>query len=240
MLLRKLSAFSVAVIVAVTAAISTPFSADAQHPRPAKPVVSVLGDSYSTFEGYIPLGHAVWYNAKPSPKKTDVTDVKQTWWWQLISRGGYILGQNDSYSGATISYRGYGGADYSDRSFITRLANLTPPDILLIFGATNDSWAGVEVGEYNYNTEISGPQLYTFRPAMSRLLSEAVNRFPGTEIYVIINSELRDDIVESIKQVCDHYSVAYIELHDIDKLSNHPSVKGMDAIATQVLEAIRK
>lgn len=240
MLLRRLSAFSAAVIIAVTAAITAPLTADAQRTRPAKPVVSVLGDSYSTFEGYIPLGHAVWYNTQPSPKKTDVNDVKQTWWWQLISRGGYILGQNDSYSGATISYRGYRGADYSDRSFITRLANLTPPDILLIFGATNDSWAGVEVGDYNYDAEISGPQLYTFRPAMSRLLSDAVNHFPGTEIYVIINSELRDDITESMKQICDHYSVAYIQLHDIDKISNHPSRKGMEAIATQVMEALRK
>lgn len=237
---RKLSAFPLAVIVALIAAFSVTGQASAQHPRPAKPVVSVLGDSYSTFEGYIPLGHAVWYTTQPSPKKTDVNDVKQTWWWQLICRGGYILGQNDSYSGATISYRGYRGADYSDRSFITRLQNLTPPDVLLIFGATNDSWAGVEVGEYNYDNEISGPQLYTFRPAMSRLLSDAVNRFPGTEIYVIINSELRDEIVESIKQICDHYSVAYIELHDIDKMAGHPSRKGMDAIATQVLEAIQK
>ena len=240
MLSRKLSTFTAAVIIAVMTVCSASVTARAQHPHPAKPVVSVLGDSYSTFEGYIPLGHAVWYTAQPSPKKTDVSDVKQTWWWQLINRGGYILGQNDSYSGATISYRGYRGADYSDRSFITRLGNLRPADILLIFGATNDSWAGVEVGEYNYDAEISGPQLYTFRPAMSRLLSEAINRFPGTEIYVIINSELRDDITESIKQVCDHYSVRYILLHDIDKISNHPSRKGMDAIATQVLEAIQK
>lgn len=237
---RKLSTFPTAFLVAIFVAVTTVMPMSAQHTRPAKPVVSVLGDSYSTFEGYIPLGHAVWYTKRPDTKRTDVDDVKQTWWWQLISRGGYILGQNDSYSGATISYRGYRGEDYSDRSFITRLANMTAPDILLIFGATNDSWAGVEVGEYNYDAEISGPQLYTFRPAMSRLLNDAVNRFPGTDIYVIINSELRDDIVESIRQICDHYSVKYIQLHDIDKKAGHPSRKGMDAIATQVLEAIQK
>ena len=86
----------------------------------AKPVVSILGDSYSTFENYVPEGNASWYAPVPWEGRTDVTDVRQTWWWQLIDEGGYKLGVNDSYSGATISYTGYDGADYSDRSFLTR------------------------------------------------------------------------------------------------------------------------
>lgn len=225
--------------VTLLLALFTGQTVAAQARHAAKPVVSILGDSYSTFDGYIPLGNAVWYDTRPNPKKTDVSDVKHTWWWQFISRGGYILGVNDSYSGATISYTGYNGADYSDRSFITRLPNLGSPDMLLIFGATNDSWAGVKVGEYTYAEPLSGPQLYEFRPAMARLLSEAVNRYPGTEIYFIINSELRDDITQSIREVCDHYSVKYIQLHDIDKISGHPSRAGMTAIADQLLEAIQ-
>lgn len=125
-----------AVLVCVFAAS---FSLYAQEK--AKPVVSILGDSYSTFDGYIPQGNESWYFTKPVNNRTDVVDVKQTWWWQLISEGGYILGENDSYSGATISYTGYNGEDYSHRSFITRLPRLGSPDILLIFGATNDNWA---------------------------------------------------------------------------------------------------
>ena len=56
----------------------------------AKPVVSILGDSYSTFDGYIPEGNASWYFTNTQNGRTDVTDVRQTWWWQLISEGGYI------------------------------------------------------------------------------------------------------------------------------------------------------
>ena len=235
--MTKLRFLQLAIALMCVLFIGQPVAAQA---RPAaKPVVSILGDSYSTFEGYIPVGNAVWYDTRPNPKKTDVSDVKHTWWWQFISRGGYILGVNDSYSGATVSYTGYNGADYSDRSFITRLPRLGSPDILLIFGATNDSWAGVKVGEYSYAEPLSGPQLYEFRPAMARLLSEAVNRYPGTEIYFIINSELRDDITQSIREVCDHYSVRYIQLHDIDKISGHPSRAGMTAIADQLLEAMQ-
>ena len=210
----------------------------AQSKIKAKPVVSILGDSYSTFEGFIPEGNAVWYNRHTNPKRTDVGDVKQTWWWQLIDRGGFVLGKNDSYSGATISYQGYDGDDYSDRSFITRVAGLGSPDVLLIFGGTNDSWAGVEVGEYNYSDYILGEELYKFRPAMSRLLQDAINHYPGTSIYVLINSELREDITESMKEICNHYSVPYIQLHDIAKISGHPSQAGMKAIADQVLKAL--
>lgn len=234
--------FLVYVFVALfSLVLSSP--ADAKGPHSAKPVVSILGDSYSTFKGYIPDSYACWYDTTPTAekiraKKTDVIDVKQTWWWQLINDGGYILGVNDSYSGATISFTGYQGEDYSDRSFITRLPRLGSPDILLIFGATNDSWAGSPIGEFVYSN-VAREDLYKFRPAMSRLLSEAVNRFPGTAIYFIINNGLKPEIESSIKTVCDHYNVTYIQLHDIDKLSGHPSCEGMKQIAAQVLEAIR-
>lgn len=235
---RKLISFSASLLLLSSTLLAASPQVSAAAPRAAKPVVSILGDSYSTYQNHIPEGNEIWYFNNPSPKRTDVDDVKQTWWWQLISRGGYILGENDSWSGATISYRGYNGADYTERSFITRVPRLGSPDILLVFGATNDSWAGVEVGDYNYAKELPDGQLYTFRPAMSRLLSDLIDRYPGTEIYFIINSELRDDITESIRTVCDHYSVKYIQLHDIDKISGHPSRKGMKAIADQVLEAI--
>ena len=218
--------------------VAVPMSA--QSKIKAKPVVSILGDSYSTFEGFIPKGNAVWYTHHTKADRTDVGDVKQTWWWQLIDRGGFILGKNDSYSGATISYQGYNGDDYSDRSFITRVADLGSPDVLLIFGGTNDSWAGVEVGDYNYDGYMLGKDLYKFRPAMSRLLQDAINHYPGTSIYVIINSELREDITESMKEVCNHFSVPYIQLHDISKTAGHPNQAGMKAIADQVLEAIER
>lgn len=50
-----------------------------------KQTVAVLGDSYSTFEGFIPKGYATWYSPTAPPETTDVNKVEQTWWWQLIS-----------------------------------------------------------------------------------------------------------------------------------------------------------
>ena len=116
-----------------------------------KPTLAVLGDSYSTFAGFIPVDNACWYNNPADLKRTDVTKVEQTWWWQVVKEGGYKLGTIESYSGATICNTGYRDEDYSDRSFVTRCTNLGNPDIILICGATNDSWASVPIGEYKYS-----------------------------------------------------------------------------------------
>lgn len=69
----------------------------------------------------------------------------------MVKEGGYKLGTIESYSSATICNTGYRDEDYSDRSFVTRCTNLGNPDIILICGATNDSWANVPIGEYKYS-----------------------------------------------------------------------------------------
>ena len=195
--------------------------------------VSILGDSYSTYEGSIPKGNAVWYKEPAVLSRTDVTSVDQTWWSLLARECGYTLLVNDSYSGSTISFTGYNKNDYSDRSFITRLPRLGTPDIILIFGCTNDSWAGVEVGVFKYDG-IRREDLYTYRPALAWLLAYARMLYPDAAIYFIINDSLREDITESTKTVCAHYGVPFIQLEGIDKMSGHPSVLGMQQIAKQV------
>lgn len=204
-----------------------------------KPTLAVLGDSYSTFAGFIPKGNACWYNSPADHKRTDVTKVEQTWWWQVANEGGYKLGAIESYSGATICNTGYRDEDYSDRSFVTRCTNLGNPDIILICGATNDSWANAPIGDYKY-ANWKRVDLYFFRPAMAKMLNDIKLHYPNVEVYFILNTELKKEINESVLEVCKHYDVPVIELVDIDKKSSHPSVKGMKAIAQQVLKFIKK
>lgn len=204
-----------------------------------KPTLAVLGDSYSTFAGFIPEGNACWYNSPADHKRTDVTKVEQTWWWQVANEGGYKLGAIESYSGATICNTGYRDEDYSDRSFVTRCTNLGNPDIILICGATNDSWANAPIGDYKY-ANWKRVDLYFFRPAMAKMLNDVKLHYPNVEVYFILNTELKKEINESVLEVCKHYDVPVIKLEDIDKKSSHPSVKGMKAIAQQVLKFIKK
>lgn len=199
--------------------------------------VSILGDSYSTFEGYVtPSTNELWYYAHPGGS-TDVNDVSQTWWHRFIKQNGYRLCVNNSYSGATIGYYGYSGNDYSPRSFITRMDNLGCPDILFIFGGTNDSWANAPVGEFKYDN-LRRDDLFSFRPAMAYMLKYITDRYLNTEIYFLINDGLRDEITSTIIEACKHYGVKYIKLHDIDKKNGHPTIKGHAAIASQIEAAL--
>ncbi|MGN0069479.1 MAG: SGNH/GDSL hydrolase family protein [Prevotella sp.] len=205
----------------------------------AKETVAILGDSYSAYEGYLtPENNTIWYFKKIDLNRTDVTDVKQMWWWQVVKEGGYKLGVNNSFSGSTICYTGYDDEDYSARSFVNRVNNLGTPDIILIFGATNDSWAGVPLGEFKYEN-IKRADLYTFRPAVATILAEAQNRYPNARLLYIINSELSEGVTSSIKTICDHYGVQYLQLQDVDKQNGHPNIKGMKSIAKQVLKALK-
>ena len=200
--------------------------------------VSILGDSYSTFRDFVqPANNLVWYPVD-SVQHNDVVSVRQTWWHLFISQQGFRLCQNNSYSGSTICHTGYNGDDYRDRSFVTRAGQLGTPDIIIVFGGTNDSWANVPIGNFKYS-EWSLQDLYTFRPAMAKLLDNLGERYPGTEVYVIINSELKEDITQSMRTICDHYGVRWIQLHDIDKQWGHPSQKGMRQIAEQLAAVIK-
>jgi len=195
--------------------------------------VSILGDSYSTFENCVmPDTNYVWYFEHPV-RENDVRDVGDTWWYRVITENGYRLCVNNSFSGSTICNTGYNGNDYSDRSFIARMKNLGSPDLIYVFGGTNDSWAGSPIGEFKY-ADWTAEDLYAFRPATAYMLANMKKYYPGTEIVFIINSGLKEDITESIKSICDHYGVPYIQLVDIDCQVGHPSIKGMRQIVEQI------
>ena len=69
---------------------------------------------------------------------------------------------------------------------------------------------------------------------MAYMLDNTIARYPNTEIYVIINDGLSEDITESSRAICEHYKMRYVMLENIDKMNGHPSVKGMEQIAEQV------
>ena len=184
-----------------------------------RPTVAVLGDSYSTFEKYIPDTNKTYYTTTDW-SKTGVVNVKQTWWWQVIKKAGFKLGANDSYSGATVSYSGYND------------------DIILIFGGINDNWANTPIGEYKYE-DFKRADLYTYRPALAKLIELAQEHYPNVTLYFIISDDLKTEIVESTKVVCEHYGIKYVQLQGIEKESGHPTVKGMETIANQVLTLIK-
>lgn len=201
--------------------------------------VSILGDSYSTYGGYVtPATNACWYNGTDggTDKQNDVNDVEQTWWRLFLAQTGYELDVNNSYSGSTVCHTGYRKEDYSDRSFITRIHAVGAPDILFVFGGTNDSWAKAPLGNYQYDSWTKR-DLYAFRPAFAYLLHQLKQLYPDTKIYNITNCDLSSEVTESMDSICTHYAIPNIRLQQIDKQWGHPSTQGMKSICEQVLQA---
>ena len=197
-----------------------------------KKKVSILGDSYSTFVGIIPANYASFY---PNDRN-DVTKIEQTWWDLYIKAKGYELEKNDSWGGTTICGTGYGRMDTSRNNFISRVDSLGQPDIIFVFGGTNDAWANSPIGEYKYS-DWTTDDCKAFRPALACLIDKLMKRYPKAEICFILNSELKDTVNESMREVCKHYNVKLIELHDVEKQNGHPSISGMKSIFDQLLEA---
>lgn len=200
----------------------------------AQKKVSVLGDSYSTFRGVNPDGYAPFY---PNDRN-DVKEVSQTWWDLYIKAKGYQLEKNDSWGGTTICNTGYGHMDSSASAFNARIDRLGNPDIIFVFGGTNDAWANSPIGEYQYS-KWTKEDCKAFRPALACLLKNLKKQYRKAKIYAILNSELKEDINESFRVVCKHYKIQLIELHDIDKQNGHPSISGMKSICSQLEEAIK-
>ncbi len=118
-------------------------------PKAAKRL-SVIGDSISTFKGWIPAGYAAHYPATDGT----LTLVNETYWYRLAHD--YMksceFDTNISFSGSTVTnttdenYKArYGTASntWFKKDFTTRFAEcggMGRPDIILIHGGTND-WA---------------------------------------------------------------------------------------------------
>jgi len=144
----------------------------------------IFGDSYSTFENYIPEGYETYYCEKGCPE-TDVTNVFQTWWHQVITEANLNLILNDSWSGSTMGYTGYDNVDCSQSSsFIYRFNKLVEQgffnknkiDTVFVFGGTNDSWANAPLGKIKYeNWEIN--DLYLVLPAICYFLKTLTSKF---------------------------------------------------------------
>ena len=207
--------------------------------------VLILGDSYSTFKGYIPEGYAFYYSENERPE-TDVRKVSETWWHQVIEETGSNLVLNNSWSGSTIGYTGYNNVDCSESSsFIYRFKKLCDDgffeeneiNTVFVFGGTNDNWADVPFGEEKY-ADWKKEDLYKVFPAVSYFLKILKEKLPDAKIYVLINTELKPEVVKCLKSACNHYSLQYIQFENITKNSGHPTIQGMIDIKNKVLEEL--
>ena len=203
----------------------------------------ILGDSYSTFEGHIPQGYDTWFGAERlAMGETDVSKVEQTWWYPLFDGKSNILLHNESYSGTTVC-NNVRPEHSIEASFINRFDKLVKDgffeknkvDTVLVFGGTNDSFTDCVIGETQFDG-FTPEDLLRVLPAFGYLGKRIAEAVPGARVCWLINSDLKDEIVEGTVETASHFNQEYIRFTEIDKKSGHPSIKGMKQISDAVKE----
>lgn len=199
--------------------------------------VFIMGDSYSTYKGYIPEEYHAYYSDERTANPI-VGGVEKTWWRILAGEMGLNIVRNDSFSGSTVCNT-VREALSVDSSFINRFDRYAAENFfaeneigtMLIFGGTNDSWINAPIGELQYS-DWTAEDLKCVLPAFCYLIDGAKKSVD--KLLVILNTGLKAEITNGFMAACEKNGVEYLYLKDIDKECGHPTELGMKQIAEQV------
>ena len=199
--------------------------------------VFIIGDGYSTFDGWIPAGSVAYY---PTDAVPNVTRVEQTWWHRLLTETNASLIRNDSYAGTTVCNTGYDGASASD-SFVRRMDRLITDgyfqkcrvDTVIIFGGKNDDRMQVPVGAVQYGGWRQ-EDLRHFGPAYCYMLDRLKMNLPHARIICLEDITLHSMIRASMELACRHYRIDLVHLRNIFTVNGYPDCRGMEQISNQI------
>lgn len=205
--------------------------------------VFIMGDSYSTYRGYIPEGYYFYYSDERKENPI-VKGVEKTWWNILAKENNLNILLNDSFSGSTICNTVRETLSV-ESSFVSRIDKYIKEkfftenkvDTIFIFGGTNDSWINAPIGNLKYS-DWTVDELKCVLPAFCYLINNA--KKVVEDVIVIINTDLKEEITNGFIEACEKNEVKYLYLKEIDKENGHPTELGMKQISKQVMECLHK
>ncbi|MBQ7444360.1 MAG: hypothetical protein IJS71_00270 [Clostridia bacterium] len=143
---------------------------------------SVVGDSISTLEGFIPEGYALYYDG-PTKESAGIKGPDDTWWGQIILRLGGKLLKNNSWSGSTVSYH----EEFTPGSFAhldSRMSLLgcddVKPDVIMIYMGVNDWASGTPI-----ETKDGMEERRSFCGSYRIMLDLIKKHYPDAEVWCI-------------------------------------------------------
>lgn len=199
--------------------------------------VGVLGDSISTFEGWLYSSEtsAMWYPTmctNPVSGCAMVDSVEKTYWWKVIYAkcDDAVLDVNSSWQGTKVGN--------GSQNFISRCGQFTDPDVIMIHGGTNDKNQSTALGNYDYTRPAEYLDQTAFRPAFIKLLKTVKKNYPGVHLVVIVGDMLRNtDYGPSVIEICRHYGVTYVDFTDAalpKQQGSHPDATGHQTMADRI------
>lgn len=230
--------------------------------------ISILGDSISTYDGWIPEGFNVFY-----PFDGELTDVSQTWWKSLVDDTGMELCANNSSSGSTCSGDSLSIDDPMFGCSDGRLSFLAGsqgrlPDVIVIYMGTNDLLKGVPIGDNDGTKLVEEGDVENFSDAYCLMLDKLASYYPTAQIFcctlapvgdwgtdqpfVIFENHLgltAEEYSDQIRVIADSKGAAVIDLYHcgitIDNLAEmttdgvHLTLVGMERVKEKVLVALQ-
>lgn len=193
-----------------------------------------IGDSISTYIGYIPDGYACFY---PYPT-ADVNDYNQTWWMEVVNKLGAKLFVNNSYSGSCVA-TGNTSASTNDARLSQLVLSKEKPDVIIIFMGSNDCASG------SINDA-------SFKNAYSTMLRKIEKLCPDSEVILctlpvsnLYNTDKRDRFNTIITDLAKAKELKVVNLDQVDIRpylvdSAHPGKEGMEKVAEQVIKDLLK
>lgn len=216
---------------------------------------SVLGDSVSTLSGYSQPTGAEFYNAYRK-YETDVYDLSDTWWGQVIEALGGRLLINDSISGSTVCSLSHNRSEAcacGDRRISGLGTDECAPDIIMIFMGLNDRGYGVKLrpldegqrGDESIFSEAYRIMLEKIRACYLRAeiwcltLPLADHDGYAPSVTAKLKTEAYSGVIAECAAAC---GCRRIDIHDMEPYSScdglHPNAKGMQMVAQAVLKAL--
>ncbi len=137
--------------------------------------LSILGDSISTYEGYIPDGQYSWY----CDENKGINDVKETWWYRVLNRCGMVLNTNNSWGGSRVSNI---STLPTAAQRATKLDNGKAPDVIIVYIGVNDYIGSVPLGDYRGRGPVPESD-NTFSEGYGRMLHMLASTYTSSKIY---------------------------------------------------------
>ena len=141
--------------------------------------ISILGDSISTYAGYVPEGNEVYYTGS----NAGVDNVSDIWWNKLLCALDAKLLVNNAWSGSLVTTAN----GETSAGCMTRCEKLHKdaenPDIIIVYLGINDFHNGVALGSYEGSGSFPTATT-TFREAYAIMLNKILTRYPKAQVWV--------------------------------------------------------
>lgn len=224
------------------------------------PLISIVGDSISTYAGYNPSNCAVYYD-EAKQQANGLMSVRDTWWYQVINRLGGQLCVNQSYSGSRVSGEVFPSASCEER--LSQLhTNQAMPDTILLYIGFNDFGNGVKIHKDDRPKQISD----CFEDSYAAMLEKIQQFYPAATVIcgTLLQTYVKDRDTWQFPEACagihiDRYNDTIRNLVDEKNRKNimladlaatgvryetldgaHPTVNGHRTIAEAWVSCLEK